>query len=411
VSQLPPRTLDAEWLRRPETQAVFAALAAQGHQARAVGGTVRNTLVGAPVTDVDIATVALPAQVIAAVEAAGLKAIPTGVDHGTVTVISRGRPHEVTTLRRDVETHGRHATVAFTDDWAADARRRDFTVNALYCSAGGELFDPLGGFDDVVARRVRFIGDPTERIREDYLRILRFFRFCAAFGRGAPDAGSLSACVRERKGLAILSAERMRQELMKLLAAPRAAEVVGVMFDYGLIAPVLGAAPRPALLARLAGIEAQTGLAPDAALRLAVLAVAVVDDVDRLRDRLRLSNDEADILALAAEEQPDLSTERAARASLYTEGADTYRRRVLLAWTLSGDAPASPAWRERLSLPGRWPAPRLPVGGEDILALGVSAGPRVGELLRQLEHWWIAGDFAATETQLRDKLKQMISAD
>jgi len=411
VAPLPPRSLDAEWLRRPETQAVFAALAAQGHESRAVGGAVRNALAGAPVGDVDIATVALPAQVVAAAEAAGLKALPTGLEHGTVTVVSGGRPHEVTTLRKDVETHGRHATVAFTDDWAADARRRDFTINALYCSAGGEVFDPLGGYGDVARRRVRFIGDPVARIREDYLRILRFFRFNAGFGEGAPDAAGLSACVRERDGLAVLSAERVRQELMRLLAAPRAAEIVGVMFDHGLIVPVLGAAPRPALLTRLAGIEAQNGLDPDAVLRLAVLAVAVVDDVGRLRDRLRLSNDEADILARAADDDgPDLSTERAARAHLYAEGGAAYRRRVLLAWAASGDALTAESWRERLALPERWAPPRLPLGGDDVIALGIPEGPRIGELLRQLERWWIAGDFAANETQLREKLKELASA-
>jgi poly(A) polymerase len=406
----PPRSLNAEWLHWPETQAVFAALAAKGHDARAVGGAVRNALTDQPVTDVDIATVALPAEVVAAAEVAGVKAVPTGLDHGTVTVIANGRPHEVTTLRKDVATHGRHATVAFTDDWTADARRRDFTVNALYCSAGGELFDPLGGHADVVARRVRFIGDPVARIREDYLRILRFFRFNAAFGRGAPDAAALSACVRERDGLAILSAERVRQELMRLLAAPRAAEIVGVMFDYGLIASVLGAAPRLSLLARLAAIETANGLAPDPVLRLAVLAGAVIDDVDRLRDRLRLSNDEADVLALAAADVRDLSSERAAKACLYAEGAAAYRRRVLLAWVASGDAPDSETWRGRLTLPDRWSVTRLPIGGDAVIALGVPAGPRIGELLRQLEGWWIAGDFAANETQLREKLEQLASA-
>jgi poly(A) polymerase len=410
VSPLPLRIANAEWLRRPETRAVFAALAAKGYDARAVGGAVRNALAGEPVTDVDIASAALPADVIAAAEAAGLKAVPTGVDHGTVTIVSGDRPHEVTTLREDVETHGRHATVAFTDDWVADARRRDFTANALYCTANGEVFDPLGGYADIVARRVRFIGDPVARIREDYLRILRFFRFNAAFGKGSVDADSLSACVRERDGLAILSAERVRQELMRLLATPRAAEIVNVMFDHGLIVPVLGAAPRPALLARLAAIEAQQGLLADPALRLAVLSVAVVDDVDRLQDRLRLSNVEKEILALAATDAADLSTERAAEASLYKDGGDTYRRRILLAWTFSGDGPAAQAWQERLGLPGCWSVPRLSVGGQDVIALGVPAGPRVGQLLRQLEHWWIAGNFAATETQLREKLRQLASA-
>ena len=206
----------------------------------------------------------------------------------------------MTTLREDVETHGRHATVAFTDDWAADARRRDFTINALYCSADGEVFDPLGAEADLAARRVRFIGEARQRIREDYLRILRFFRLTAEYGEGPPDAESLAACVAEREGLARLSAERVRQELLRLLAAPRGPELVRAMQDYGVLAYVLPAAPRPALLARLAAIEAALGLAGDAVLRLAALAVELPEDADRLRERLRLSNEEHARLVRAA---------------------------------------------------------------------------------------------------------------
>jgi tRNA nucleotidyltransferase/poly(A) polymerase len=273
---------------------------------RAVGGAVRNALVGRPVADVDIATDARPEEVTRAAEAAGLKAIPTGLAHGTVTVVAGGRPYEITTLRQDVETHGRHATVAFTDDWAEDARRRDFTLNALYCGADGTLFDPLGGYPDLAARRVRFIGDADERIREDYLRILRFFRLTAEFAEGPADAGGLAACVRERTGLAVLSAERVRVELLRLLAAPRGAEIGALMQDYGLLPGVLGAAPRPTLLARLAAIETVLRFAPDPVLRLAALAVEVPEDAERLRDRLRLSNDEAAKLARAAGRGADI---------------------------------------------------------------------------------------------------------
>ena len=201
--------------------------------------------------------------------------MPTGIAHGTVTVVANHVPFEVTTLREDVETHGRHATVAFTDDWAADARRRDFTLNALYCSAEGEVFDPLGGYADLAARRVRFIGEARERIREDYLRILRFFRLTAEYGEGPPDAEGLAACVREREGLARLSAERVREELLRLLVAPRGPELVRWMLDYGLLTLVLAAAPRPALLERLAVVEAGLGLSADAILRLAALVVEV----------------------------------------------------------------------------------------------------------------------------------------
>ena len=409
VSDL-PRLNTAPWLQRLETQAVFAALAARNFAARAVGGAVRNTLLGLPVTDVDIATTARPDEVVAAAEAAGLKAVPTGIAHGTVTIIAGGTAYEVTTLRKDVETHGRHATVAFTDDWTADARRRDFTLNALYCSAGGEVFDPLSGYADLMARRVRFIGDAGERIREDYLRILRFFRFTATYGEGPPDRSGLVACVRERAGLAVLSGERMREEMLRLLAAPRGAELISVMLDFGLLPQVLGAAPRPGLLARLIHLQAALGLAPDAVLRLAALAVEVAEDTERLRSRFRLSNEETAKLMRAAMRAPAIdpnASENTAKAYLYAEGAAAFQESVLLAWARSGEESASSAWRGRFALPERWHAPRFPIGGADVMALGVPAGPRVGELLRTLEAWWIAGDFTADEAALRVKLGEL----
>ena len=406
----PPRLDDASWLTRPETKAVFAALAAQGIAARAVGGAVRNALLRRPVTDIDIATPARPDEVMAAAQAAGLTAVPTGIDHGTVTVIANHVPYEITTLREDVETHGRHATVAFTDDWTADARRRDFTINALYCSADGEVFDPLGAYPDLAQRRVRFIGDARARIGEDYLRILRFFRLTADYGEGPPDAESLAACVAERAGLGRLSAERVRQEMLRLLVALRGPELVRAMLDYGLITLVLPAAPRPTLLDRLSALEAALGLTPDPVLRLAALAVEVPEDADRLRDRLRLSNEEHARLARTAALTPGVgpnAPERAAKACLYAEGEAGYRQRVLIAWARSGDAPASQGWRDRLALPERWQPPRFPLGGADVMALGLPAGPRVGELLRALEAWWIAGDFAADDAALRAKLEVM----
>jgi poly(A) polymerase len=408
---LPPWLTGAGWLGRSETQAVFSALAARGSAARAVGGAVRNALAGRPVSDVDIATDARPEEVMRAAEAAGLKAVPTGLAHGTVTVVAGGYPYEVTTLRRDVETHGRHATVAFTDDWSEDARRRDFTLNALYCNADGTVFDPLGGYPDLAARRVRFIGDAGERIREDYLRILRFFRLTAEFAEGPADAEGLGASVRERAGLSTLSAERVRMEFLRLLAAPRGPEIAALMQDYGLLPAVLGAAPRPVLLARLAAIEAALGVAPDPVLRLAALAVEIPEDAERLRGRLRLSNEQATKLARGAMwREADIgpaSPEARARAWLYRYGAAAYRERVLLAWTRSGDPPDSAAWCHRLVLPQRWPPPRFPLKGADALALGVSSGPRVGEILRAVEDWWIAEDFAADESALRAKLVEL----
>jgi poly(A) polymerase len=407
----PPRLDNASWLTRAETRAVFAALAARGIAARAVGGAVRNALLGRPVTDIDMATPARPEEVMAAARAAGLVAIPTGAAHGTVTIVANRVPYEVTTLREDVETDGRRATVAFTDDWAADARRRDFTINALYCSAAGEVFDPLGAYPDLAQRRVRFIGEAAARIREDYLRILRFFRLTADYGEGPPDAESLAACVAERAGLGQLSAERVRQEMVRLLVAARGPELVHAMLGYGLITFVLPAAPRPAILDRLAALEAALGFVPDAILRLAALAVEVPEDADRLRDRLRLSNEEHARLARAPSHSPDLgpnAPERVAKACLYAEGEAGYRERVLIAWARSADPPASEGWRTRLALPERWQPPRLPLGGADVMALGLPAGPRVGELLRALETWWIAGDFTADEASLRAKLAEMV---
>jgi poly(A) polymerase len=407
----PPRLVGADWLDRPETQAVFAALAARGYAARAVGGAVRNALAGRPVADVDLATDARPEEVMSAAEAAGLRAIPTGLAHGTVTVVAGERPYEITTLRRDVETHGRRATVAFTDDWAEDARRRDFSLNALYCDADGTIFDPLGGYPDLAARRVRFIGDATQRIREDYLRILRFFRLTADFAEGPADAESLAACVRERAGLAILSAERVRVELLRLLNAPRGPEIAALMQDYGLLPAVLGAAPRPTLLVRLAAIEAALSLAPDAVLRLAALAVEVEEDAERLRDRLRLSNDQAARLTHAVRwrgaDVGPASPEAAARVYLYRHGPGAYRERVLIDWTRSAAPPESQDWRRRFGLPERWQVPRFPIKGADVLAVGVEAGPRVGEILRAAERWWVEGGFAADETALRAKLAEL----
>jgi poly(A) polymerase len=398
------------WLQRAPTQAVFAALAAAGHEARAVGGAVRNALMGLPVVEVDIATPATPEEVIRACSAAGLRCVPTGVEHGTVTVISDHTPFEVTTLREDVETFGRHATVSFTVEWAADARRRDFTMNALYCTADGRVEDPLGGYADVQQRRVRFIGDAAERIREDYLRILRFFRFHAAYGRGAPDPAGLAACVRERAGLAQLSAERVRAELVRLLVAPGALAAVETLHDFGLLSMILGAAERPGLLARLMGREADIGAAPDAMLRLSVLAVAVEEDIARLAERLRLSNSEREQLIVVDRRLPERvpKDERAARRALYEMGPERWRRTMLAAAVVADGTHQE--WRALYALASRWQAPKFPLRGSDAIELGLAPGPEVGQVLRQLESWWIEGDFSADEPALRRRLGELVNA-
>ncbi len=274
---------DADWLVRPATRAVFDALSVSGFEVRAVGGAVRNALIGKAVADVDLATNAAPDEVIAAVTRAKLRAIPTGLDHGTVTVVSDHIAHEVTTLREDTETDGRRAKVAFTADWAADARRRDFTINALYCDRDGVIHDPLGGLPDLAAGRVRFIGDPHARIREDYLRVLRFFRFTAEYAGGVADRDGLTACNAERSGLARLSAERVRSEFLRLLTAPDALRMITTMLHHGYLPDLLGVAPNLAVLARVAGIEDLRGQTADATLRLAGLGVIVPEDAERAR--------------------------------------------------------------------------------------------------------------------------------
>ncbi len=389
-----PSLADADWLNWPATRAVLDALARAGHEGRIVGGAVRNTLMGRPAADIDIATPARPEEVVAAAEAAGLQAVPTGLAHGTITVVADHKPIEVTTLRRDVATDGRRATVAFTADWALDAWRRDFTINAMYCDGQGHLYDPVGGYQDVLARRVRFIGDADKRISEDYLRILRFFRFHAAYATGAPNREGMAACARGLGGLARLSAERIRSELMRLLVAPGVGSAVAAMTDIGLVARVLGTAPRPGVLARLLAAEAALELPADAVLRLSALALAVDEDLPRLAERLRLSRaEQAGLLVLEARLVAGLGDvdARGARALVYRHGREGAQRRLLALASVAPDR--LPSVEAALRSVAHWPVPKLPVQGGDLLARGVAAGPKVGALLADLEAWWIEQDF------------------
>jgi tRNA nucleotidyltransferase/poly(A) polymerase len=407
----PPSLKNAEWLKRPQTACVFSALSTDGAVIRAVGGAVRNALLGLPVTEVDLATTALPERVMALAKAAGLKAVPTGIEHGTVTVIADGTPFEVTTLRRDVETHGRHATVAFTEDWGEDAKRRDFTLNALYADRDGTVFDPLGGYCDLIAGRVRFIGNAEARIKEDYLRILRFFRFNAYYGKAPLDAEGLAACVRLRAGLSQLSAERVAGELRRILIAPRAVRTVEALFDYGLLTEVLGGAPRMMRFARLVAAEKALGITPDPALRLAALGVFVAEDAQRLAQRLRLSNAEQAVLLLGANdhERIELPGEAAARRSLYKLGPCSFESHVLLAVADEGVAPDDVRWQQALRLADRWQVPEFPLRGSDITALGDVKGPEIGEMLRTLEAEWVASDFTLDREALLAKAKHLLN--
>jgi poly(A) polymerase len=397
------------WLVRPETQAVFQALAAAGYTARAVGGVVRNALVGLPVTDIDIATPARPDAVVEACTRAGLKTIPTGIEHGTITVVSGGEPYEVTTLRRDVETDGRRATVAFTDDWTQDAQRRDLTMNAIYCDSGGTVHDPVGGYADLLAGRVRFIGVADDRIAEDYLRILRFFRFHAQFGRGSPDAEGLAAAVRGRHGLAILSAERVRAEMVKLMVARGATDAIDAMADCGLLPVILGSAPRPGYFRDLAAAEREIGSPPDPMLRLSALAIAVAEDIPRMAERWRLSNAERDALvAVAGPETRALAAldPLSARQSLYWMGTAEFRRRSLL--LLAAGSPNREPALGLLRLASEWLPPSFPLRGADILTLGIRPGPDVGSILAEAEAWWVEQDFPPV-AGLRARLARIVA--
>lgn len=409
----PPRLSPAEhdWLADARLQKVLSALAAKGGKARIVGGAVRNALLGEPVDDIDIASTNTPDQVMELCRRAGLRCLPTGVDHGTVTVLAGSadetRTFEVTTLRRDVATYGRHADVAFTDDWAADAARRDFTINALYCDGDGEVFDPLGGLADIEARRVRFVGEPVARIREDYLRILRFFRFSARYAaHGHLEPEGFAACIAEQAGLARLSAERIRQEWMKLAKAPQAAPVIAEMVASGIAARLLDEPLYPDRLARLAAIEAKLRRAPDSLLRTVALTGTGGDIAGRLRPRLRLTNQETERLRRLAIAGPVTPGFRPAerRAILYRNGSATWRDAVVVSWAEKGAPPDDPDWTSLYRLAEEWPVPTFPLRGAHLLERGIPAGRELGQLLQELEDWWIATDFTLGAEALLAKL-------
>lgn len=389
------------WLEATATQAVMTALETAGGEgcARFVGGCVRNSLLGQPVDDIDIATRLTPDQTIRALEAAGLKAVPTGVEHGTVTGVSERRPYEITTLRRDVETDGRRAVVAFTQDWAEDAARRDFRLNALYADRAGTVYDPTGGgLADAAAGRIVFVGEAETRIREDYLRILRFFRFYAWYGRGTPDAVGLAACAALKDGMARLSAERVSKELLKLLAAPDPRPAVRAMAETGVLAQVL---PDPQPLDLFEGL---CGISDDPVLRLSALLPADAAAAMRIAGVLRLSNAARDRLAAAVADGPAVTTDLTdaqARAALYRLG-----RRAFLDRLARAEARQGISARLR-GLAETWTAPALPVSGRDLARLGLQPGPETGRVLKAFEDGWIADDFPAEGHE--DRLKRLMA--
>ena len=391
---------DAPWLRSGPAARVLGLLNGDGEEARVVGGAVRNTLLKIPTGDIDIATTALPDEVVRRAKAAGIKSVPTGIEHGTVTLVVDGHPFEVTTLREDAETFGRKARVAFGRDWVRDAERRDFTINGLSVDADGVVHDHVGGLADIAKRRVRFIGDAGQRIAEDYLRILRFFRMHAAYGAGEPDRAGYLACIGGRIGLGNLSAERVRMEMLKLVVAEGALVAVTAMADAGLLLPIFGGVTYRGSFATMISAEAMLGLGPSPVRRLGALAVAVTEDARRVAARLRLTNAEAKALDSMGHRWWRLAgmDEATARRRLYRLGEDHYRDRLLLAWARAGgdrDSADHDAayWREFAGLPQRWSAPKFPLKAADFIARGIAEGPALGHVMTLAEDAWLAADF------------------
>jgi poly(A) polymerase len=405
------RRLDqAPWLKPGLAARVLELLNADGEEARVVGGAVRNALLDLPIGDIDIATTALPQEVIRRAKAAGIKSVPTGIEHGTVTLVVDAHPFEVTTLREDTETFGRKAKVAFGRDWMRDAERRDFTINGLSVDAKGLVHDYVGGLEDIAARRVRFIGAPEKRIAEDYLRILRFFRIHAAYGAGELDRAGYLACIGGRAGLENLSAERIRVEMLKLMVASGAAGAVNAMADAGLLLPILGGIAYTGPFAAVISVERTLGFAPDPVRRLGALAVAVTEDAKRVAAHLRLTNAETKALDSMGHRWWRLAgmDEARARRRLYRLGEERYRDRLILAWARSGDAADAAPWRELASLPARWTAPKFPLKAADFIARGMAQGPELGRALALAEDAWLV-EFPLDRPSLETIANQVVA--
>jgi len=379
---------DAPWRTRPGMDRLLAALGAGEGETRFVGGCVRDALLGLAVSDVDLATRLAPEEVMKRLEAARIKAVPTGLAHGTITAVIGGAPVEVTTLRRDVATDGRRATIAYTGDWREDAARRDFTINALSADPGtGEIFDYFEGRADLDARKVRFIGDPLQRIAEDHLRILRFFRFHARFGSAAPDVAALDACAARANDLMALSRERIADELLKLLALPDPAPTIALMIERGVLRPVLPEIESADRLAALVAAERTAGIAPDSIRRLAALLPAEPETAAAVAARLRLSKRAAKRLVSAADRFVAADPE----ALAYRIGAAEAADRILLHGRPGPELAALASWQR----------PRLPVGGGDLIAMGLSAGPVVAATLQAIEEEWLSAGFPKDREKVR----------
>lgn len=394
-----------DWMGDPALRKVMDVLNSgdKGPQALLVGGCVRNMLVGKAVDDIDIATKHKPPETMALLKAAGIKSVPTGLDHGTVTAVISDKSFEITTLRRDVETDGRHAVVAFTDDWGDDAQRRDFTMNTLLCDLDGQVFDPTGeGFSDLDARRIIFVGDPAARIAEDYLRILRFFRFHGTYGKAAPDENALQSCRKAADHVLGLSKERITQEFMKILAVDDIVDLLALMRKNNVLMPLFHQFYDPEIMAALERHQKRHN-AMDVISRIAVLAGFSGDYPDSVADYLLLSNKQKAFYSTLLQSLNELSelTEKEAKFLVYKTGVDVSVQAIMLYAALH--KAVLPA--DLVDFMTTWHVPEFPVNGHDIKQAGVEDGPVLGAVLSRLESWWMEQDFAPDRQACLDELQ------
>jgi poly(A) polymerase len=417
VGKIPPQP----WMTAPETGMLIDALCAEGAEVRFIGGCVRDAVLKRQVRDIDVAVSEPPAKVMALLTKAGLKAVPTGIEHGTVTAVVEKAVFEITTLRVDVESYGRRARVAFTDDWKMDAARRDFTINALSCTPDGDIYDYFNGLDDLGRGRIRFVGNPGERIEEDRLRLLRFFRFYAYYGRPPPDSEALAACREQARSVTLLSGERVRIEIFRMLMAPDPADVFHLMRANGVLEHVLPEDGRIDRLRMLTWLDSRAiryeSVAPDPVRRLAALLETDAPGAEAIADRFRMSNEHRRRLAAMLDPSdpinPDMEP-RQIRRALQRSGAAAVRDVALLNWAgelaAAGRLPhtRTEGWIALIEAADTWTPQRFPLRGRDVLALGVNPGRRVGAMLRAVETWWEEHDYRPDRAACLDRLRALL---
>lgn len=403
-----------DWMSEPDTARIFTTLKEAGHSVRFVGGCVRDTVAGRPVSDIDVATDAPPDRVLEVLGAAGIRAVPTGIEHGTITAIPETRPFEITTLRKDVETDGRHASVEFTNDWVEDASRRDFTFNAMSAEPNGKIYDYFDGLDDLKTGRVRFIGVALDRVAEDYLRVLRFFRFYAHYAKTEPDPESYAACRAAATHVETLSGERIWAELSRTLTAPAPGPVFQMMEDIGLLRLLLPVGRSVKRMEALAALETMVSFEPDPIRRLTALLQPNRSEASQIATRLRLSREDThrlDDLNASRRESGASMNELMLRRALYTLGRDQFRDLILLDWAdqiamnATEAAQSVQGWKDTWDTASSWEPPEFPLVGGDVLEMGVEEGPKVGEILDDIEEWWVEQAFRPDREACLDRLR------